>query len=95
MLIRVCETTGEVSKVADRERDPLLCIADRLEEELAGWLSYRELSEGKEGTYQTISVQEFQHALVALSDLVANMSDRMSTAEKIEWEKFRAEVLAK
>lgn len=95
MLINVNPTTGEVTKVEEKVQDKALKICDRLKEELEGWLNYHNMAKSGDARYDAISAQEFQHALVALSDLLDNLKGRLTPEELEQFHKFRTECLAK
>lgn len=95
MLIYVNPTTGALSRIDEKEKDRTLEICERLDEELRDWLKYHKMAEGGDGRYNVISAQEFQHALVALSDLLDSMKGRLTPEELEQFQKFRTECLAK
>lgn len=95
MLINVNPTTGEVTRVDGQEQDKALKICDRLKEELEGWLDYHKMAQAGDNRYNVISAQEFQHALVAMSDLLDNIRGRLTPEELEQFHKFRSECLAK
>lgn len=96
MLIMVDPDTGKVQKVGEEAEDKALKICDRLDDELKDWLHYHEMAQkAHDSRYDAISEQEFQHALVALSDLLDNIKGRLTPAEMEQYNKFRAECLAK
>lgn len=95
MLINVNPTTGEVARIDEKEQDKALKICDRLKEELEGWLDYHKMAQAGDNRYNVISAQEFQHALVALSDLMENVKVRLTPEELEQFNKFRTECLAK
>lgn len=95
MLINVNPTTGEVTRIDGQEQDSALKICDRLKEELEGWLSYHTMSKNGDQRYEAISAQEFQHALVALSDLLNDLQGRLTPGEMEQFLKFKSECLAK
>ena len=45
--------------------------------------------------YSIVASQEFQHALVAMSDLLDNLKGRLTSEEMEQFQKFRTECLAK
>lgn len=56
-----------------KETDPTSChaIVERIEDELDGWCEYKELyAKTGEAGHRTASEQEFQHLLLAISDLI-------------------------
>lgn len=95
MLINVNPTTGEVTRVDGQEQDKALKICDRLKEELEGWLDYHKMAQAGDNRYNVISSQEFQHALVAMSDLLDNLKGRLTSEELEQFHKFCSECLAK
>lgn len=95
MLINVNPTTGEVTRLDGQDQDKTLQICDRLKEELEGWLCYHNMAKGGDNRYNVIATQEFQHALVAMSDLLDAVKDRLTPEELEQFNKFRSECLAK
>lgn len=95
MLININPTTGEVSKVEAKSQDKVLDICDRLKEELEGWVDYHNMAKAGDTRYSIVASQEFQHALVAMSDLLDEVKGRLTQEELAQFEKFRSECLAK
>lgn len=95
MLINVNTSTGEVSTLNFEHKDKVLKTCDRLYEELEGWLNYHNMAESGDTRYGVISAQEFQHALVAMSDLLEGLKVRLTAEEMEQFQKFRTECLAK
>lgn len=95
MLINVNTTTGEVARVDGQKQDKALKICDRLKEELEGWLDYHNMAQAGDNRYNIIAAQEFQHALVAMSDLLDNIKGRLTPEELEQFHKFCSECLAK
>lgn len=95
MLIHVNPTTGECSQISKHETNKTLKICDRLREELEGWLDYHKMARDGDNRYNVISAQEFQHALVALSDLLDDIKGQLTPDELEQFHKFRSECLAK
>lgn len=95
MLININPMTGDVSKVEAKSQDKVLDICDRLKEELEGWVDYHNMAKAGDTRYSIVASQEFQHALVAMSDLLDNLKGRLTSEEMEQFQKFRTECLAK
>lgn len=95
MLINVNTASGEVSRIDEHDQDKILKTCDRLKEEFEGWLDYHHMAKGGDNRYNVISAQEFQHALVAMSDLLEELKGRLTAEEMEQFQKFRTECLAK
>lgn len=94
MLINVNATTGEVTRIDGQPEDKALEVCERLSDEISGWLSYRKMAQLGDSRYNVLAVQEFQHALVAMSDLLDNIKGRLTTEELEQYNKFKTECLA-
>lgn len=95
MLLNINPSTGEVQNISEKNTDRVLESCDRLREELEGWLKYRKMAQTQGGQYNMIAAQEFQHALVALSDMFDSLKGRMSPEELTQFNKFRNECVGK
>ena len=94
MLINIDQNTGEVTKLDTTEKDKLLDICCRLYEELGDWVKYKHMTSTGDTRYTAIAAQEFQHALVAMSDLLDALKSRVSPEELIQLNKFRSDCLS-
>lgn len=94
MLINVDATTGEVTRIDGQPEDKALKVCARLSDEISSWLSYRKMAQSGDSRYNVLAVQEFQHALVAMSDLLDNIKGRLTTEELEQYNKFKTECLA-
>lgn len=81
---------GTVTKahVGHKEHCPIMEAVDRLKEELEGWKMYKKMADHAEGketskvNYTRASEQEFQHALLAMSDLAAALKAAAAPGEQ-------------
>lgn len=88
MLLYINESSGIVKNISQEEQCGLLNLVDSFKEELEGWLKYKSL-ENKDPRYGTMSMQEFQHSLVMLDELLSAIKEKANTTELAELEKFK------
>lgn len=95
MLFEIKPAEGEASveAVEIKGHKKALCICDRLKEEVEGWHNYHKLAKGAQNekrasSYNLIAEQEFQHALVALGDLLDCLHTEASEVEKKSFNSF-------
>lgn len=100
MILKIDNEQVEVLKDMHHEEKPEICKAlDRVHEELKGFLNYKELEKSfadknadKPDRYGPVSMQEFQHMLLALDDFCAALVPALTPAELAEWRKFKASI---
>ena len=68
MLLNIDPATGSVDKLCDK-KSPMKSVIMRMLDEFESWEEYT----GMGARYAGVSHQEFQHALMALSDLISHV----------------------
>jgi hypothetical protein len=90
MLVRIKDNKAEILQETHTEERHPACIAlDRVKDELAGFMEYKQLNKhNAHSRYALASEQEFQHMLLALDDFFAAVIPELSTEEHAELNKF-------
>lgn len=87
MYIKIEGNKAEVIEHIDKDKPKILCIMERIEDELEGFLKYKHMSE-KHERYKIPSMQEFQHMLLAWDDFFSELCPMLTTEEELELRKF-------
>lgn len=77
---------------AEAHKDPMYCtaIVDRIKDEMNGWIEYKHLYEvTKEAGHKLACEQEFQHMLLAISDLMTTLASKHTLTEQERMEMRR------
>ena len=94
MLLYIDPATGHSNVVDGKPVSVILKTCERLHEELEGWLNYKHMGY-KDPKYNQISMQEFQHALVAMDDLMTTIKPELTPEEDAELARFKSECMAR
>lgn len=94
MLIHIDEN-GNVTRVDEHQNCKILTITRRLMAEIKDWQEYKKLSTSEGERYTAIATQEFQHALVAMSDLLITMKEGLTAEESEQFNRFVTECITK
>lgn len=91
MLLKIDGDTVEVVKEIPHKKHEAIEALDRVKEELEGVIDYKKLAldtPSKKEEYTIISLQEFQHMLVALDCFITFIFNNATIEEKNELIKF-------
>lgn len=89
MYIKVDGDKAEIVKHIEKDKPKVVCAVERMQDELEDFLKYKHMYEHDNNSkYADISMQEFQHFLIAWDDFTSMLQPLLNSKESAEFHKF-------